>query len=108
MAATTAADGAPDFPRFVRGRDSVLAYFTKLFRERIVIYDGVRCFCGCGGVGGGVYMYVCMYAAAGWWRLICWSGLMGLTLVFFAHDTTTGHGHDDPEAQAHGGGLPGA
>ena len=34
--------GCPDYPRFVRGRDSTLAYFNKLFRERIVIYDGVR------------------------------------------------------------------
>eukprot|EP00624_Nannochloropsis_granulata_P006888 evm.model.NODE_53430_length_16188_cov_24.397146.4 len=33
-------DLAPDYPRFVRGRDSTLAYFHKLFRERIVIYDG--------------------------------------------------------------------
>lgn len=39
--------GCPDYPRFVRGRDSVLAYFNKLFRERIVIYDGVRA-CGVG------------------------------------------------------------
>lgn len=35
-------NGCPDYPRFVRGRDSVLAYFHRLFRERIVIYDGVR------------------------------------------------------------------
>ena len=36
------ADGGklPDYPRFVRGRDSVLDYFNRLFRERIVIYDG--------------------------------------------------------------------
>ncbi|TFJ86576.1 hypothetical protein NSK_002233 [Nannochloropsis salina CCMP1776] len=40
MAAATSPDLAPDYPRFVRGRDSTLAYFHKLFRERIVIYDG--------------------------------------------------------------------
>lgn len=49
--------GCPDYPRFVRGRDSVLAYFNRLFRERIVIYDGVSacvgawaCCCGGGGL----------------------------------------------------------
>ena len=41
--------GCPDYPRFVRGRDSVLAYFNKLFRERIVIYDGVRAWGRTGG-----------------------------------------------------------
>eukprot|EP00968_Pinguiococcus_pyrenoidosus_P005982 scaffold391_cov223-Pinguiococcus_pyrenoidosus.AAC.5 len=32
--------GCPDYPRFVRGRDSVRAYWTRLFQERIVMYDG--------------------------------------------------------------------
>lgn len=36
----SADSGCPDYPRFVRGRDSTMAYFTKLFRDRIVIYDG--------------------------------------------------------------------
>jgi len=41
MASDTPSPGlAPDYPRFVRGRDSTLAYFHKLFRERIVIFDG--------------------------------------------------------------------
>ena len=36
---TPSPDLAPDYPRFERGRDSTLAYFHKLFRERIVIFD---------------------------------------------------------------------
>jgi hypothetical protein len=30
----------PEYPRFRRGKDSVRAYFERMFRERIVIYDG--------------------------------------------------------------------
>ena len=32
--------GCPEYPVFRRGQDSVRAYFEKLFRERIVIFDG--------------------------------------------------------------------
>ncbi|CAM9646727.1 unnamed protein product, partial [Phaeothamnion confervicola] len=33
-------DTLPEYPRFRRGVDSVTAYLTRLFNERIVIYDG--------------------------------------------------------------------
>jgi len=32
--------GCPEYPLFRKGEDSVKAYFERLFRERIVIYDG--------------------------------------------------------------------